>query len=85
METKSQNISKSKVINHAIRRLFAVAEQRKGTRSGTGVTFKLNRKKFCDLVRDMSEEIKQEEKQTKDNFDQDNTLDNDFDNSFKWK
>ena len=65
----------------AIRRLFAVGNQRKGRSSG--VTFGINRTKFHDLVRDMSEEIKQEEKPTKADFDQYNTYNNDFDKQFE--
>ena len=65
----------------AIRRLFAVGNQRKGRSSG--VTFEINRNKFHNLVRDMREEINQEEKPTKADFDQDNTFNNDFDKQFK--
>jgi hypothetical protein len=85
-DTERRNSSKSKEMKLAIRRLFAMADQRKGRSSG--VTFGINRTNFLDLVRDMREEIKQEEKPTNADFDQDNTLNtlnNEFDKQFKMK
>ena len=81
LDIESGNGEKSKEIKLAIRRLFAVGNQRKGRSSG--VTFEINRNKFHNLVRDMREEINQEEKPTKADFDQDNTFNNDFDKQFK--
>ena len=45
-DLESQKSSTSKETKLAIQILFAIADQRKGTRSGTWVTFKINKKKF---------------------------------------